>query len=167
MLDDPHRGADPQSLRQALGRLPTGVCVVTTTGPSGPAALTVGSFAAVSLSPPLVLWSLMHEVWPWALFAECGHYAVHVLGAGQQALSNRFATPDPDRHRGLDASVDAWGLPRLDGCLARLACEVVERLDRGDHRVLLGRVLAVETGQGGEGLVHERGRYLEPKSGNG
>ena len=46
-------------LRQALGRFATGVAVIATRTPEGKLeGLTANSFAAVSLDPPLVLWSL-------------------------------------------------------------------------------------------------------------
>ena len=50
---------DPRDFRNALGTFATGVTVVTTVGPDGaPIGLTCNSFSSVSLSPPLVLWSL-------------------------------------------------------------------------------------------------------------
>ena len=51
--------ADTPGLRQALGRFATGVAVIATRTPEGKLeGLTANSFAAVSLDPPLVLWSL-------------------------------------------------------------------------------------------------------------
>src|SRR5215211_9136042 len=50
---------DQRALRTDLGRFATGVTVVTTRTPDGKIeGLTANSFAAVSLDPPLVLWSL-------------------------------------------------------------------------------------------------------------
>ena len=53
---------DPRELRNALGRFATGVAVVTTRAASGrPVGVTVNSFTAVSLEPPLVAWSLVRS----------------------------------------------------------------------------------------------------------
>jgi hypothetical protein len=50
---------DSVGLRRALGRFATGVVVVATCTPEAElVGLTANSFAAVSLDPPLVLWSL-------------------------------------------------------------------------------------------------------------
>ena len=50
---------DPKVLRKALGAFATGVTIVTTTGADGgDVGLTANSFSSVSLSPPMVLWSL-------------------------------------------------------------------------------------------------------------
>ena len=54
---------DSRALRNAYGRFATGVTIVTALDPEGqPIGLTVNSFSAVSLQPPLVLWclSLIH-----------------------------------------------------------------------------------------------------------
>jgi flavin reductase (DIM6/NTAB) family NADH-FMN oxidoreductase RutF len=49
----------PIQLRNALGGFATGVTVITTRARSGKLeGLTANSFAALSLDPPLVLWSL-------------------------------------------------------------------------------------------------------------
>ena len=49
----------PDELRQALGRFVTGVTIVTCRDEHGePVGLTANSFNALSLDPPLVLWSL-------------------------------------------------------------------------------------------------------------
>ena len=50
---------ETRQLRNALGRFPTGVTVITTRTADGRReGLTANSFAALSLDPPLVLWSL-------------------------------------------------------------------------------------------------------------
>jgi len=49
-----------EEFKKALGNYPTGVTVVTTFGnENNPVALTVNSFASVSLDPLLILWSLL------------------------------------------------------------------------------------------------------------
>ncbi len=50
--------SDARQLRSALGAFTTGVAVVTVMGADGPTGITVNSFASVSLTPPLVLWSI-------------------------------------------------------------------------------------------------------------
>jgi flavin reductase (DIM6/NTAB) family NADH-FMN oxidoreductase RutF len=55
-------GFDSVQFREALGRFATGVCVITANPPGhAPFGLTVNSFASLSLTPPLVLWSLQKD----------------------------------------------------------------------------------------------------------
>jgi flavin reductase (DIM6/NTAB) family NADH-FMN oxidoreductase RutF len=50
----PRVSHDPRDFRSALGCFPTGVCLVTTLGPSGKAeGMTINSFSSVSLDPPM------------------------------------------------------------------------------------------------------------------
>ncbi|NDA78871.1 MAG: flavin reductase, partial [Actinobacteria bacterium] len=56
-------GPDHSAFRHALAQFPTGVTVVTgqSSARNLPVGLTVSSFNSVSLSPPLVLWSLSNQ----------------------------------------------------------------------------------------------------------
>ena len=50
---------DPATLRRLFGRIPTGVSVVTALASEGqPIGVTIGSVAALSLTPPLLLFCL-------------------------------------------------------------------------------------------------------------
>src|SRR5258705_11301958 len=82
---------DERHFRNALGRFVTGVTVITTRTAAGRLeGLTANSFAAVSLDPPLVLWSLKSTSSTLASFQGADHFAVNVLGAWQFALSEHF-----------------------------------------------------------------------------
>src|SRR5947207_6985272 len=102
---------DERHLRNALGRFVTGVTVVTTRTPAGQLeGLTANSFSAVSLDPPLVLWSLKASSSRLASFQSSSHFAVNVLGAWQFALSQHFAGRSDDKFQSV---VHA---PGLGGC---------------------------------------------------
>lgn len=159
----------PLELRRALGGFATGVTVVTTQSSIDGAAaardagLTVNSFNSVSLSPPLVLWSLARQSQLLPAFAAASHYAVHVLHAGQQALAMRFASPVEDRFSGLALSRGPAGIPLLEDYLCRFVCRIRERLDGGDHVILLGEVEQFDA-RDGSALTYWRGRYGQLES---
>jgi 3-hydroxy-9,10-secoandrosta-1,3,5(10)-triene-9,17-dione monooxygenase reductase component len=137
----------PSRLREAFGAFATGVTIVTARDGDGtPVGMTVNSFTAVSLAPPLVLWCLQRGVPPGDAFVRASHFAVHVLDASQRALSDRFADPSTlgRRFDGVAVEDGMAGLPLLAGCPTRLPCETVQRHDAGDHLILVGRVLAIE-----------------------
>jgi flavin reductase (DIM6/NTAB) family NADH-FMN oxidoreductase RutF len=139
---------DPRALRQALGAFATGITVVTARGSDGQlAGVTVNSFASVSLNPPLVLWSLGNNSPSLAVFAGASHYAVNVLAADQQALSQRFATSQNDKFSGLEISEGAGGAALLPGCCAWFECRIVARHPGGDHVILVGEVEAFRSNE--------------------
>lgn len=138
---------DPRLLRNAFGRFATGVTVVTTGTVEGPIAITANSFSSVSLDPPLVLWSIGRHSRRFDAFANSSHYAIHVLADHQADLCWRFSKSGSD-FSNLDLSWNEHGVPLLPQALARFECSVADRFAAGDHMILLGRVLDLETQEG-------------------
>jgi len=132
---------NPAALRQAFGSFATGVTVITALDASGkPTGITVNSFTSVSLEPPLVLWCIGLGTPSFASFRDCSHYAIHVLSADQEDISNRFANPSADKFAGLDYSRGTGGVPLLPGCVATFECSNAAQYPGGDHLILVGKV---------------------------
>jgi len=133
---------DPRAFRNALGAFATGITIVTTRDGEGkPVGLTVNSFNSVSLDPPLVLWSIDRKASLFPIFEAAEWYAVHVLTAQQQHLSDAFyQKPAHERFEGLQLEEGLGDLPLLTGCSARFECRVDARHPGGDHLILIGRV---------------------------
>jgi flavin reductase (DIM6/NTAB) family NADH-FMN oxidoreductase RutF len=150
---------DHRSFRAALGRFATGVTVITTRMPDGQlAGLTANSFAAVSLDPPLVLWSLKRYAPSLPSFLGSGHFAVNVLEAGQCGLARHFATPRKDKLAATAHSPGLGGCPLLHETLAAFECSTHTTIDGGDHVIFLGRVHRASH-RDGEPLIFNCGRY--------
>ena len=131
-------------LRAALGRFATGVTIVSCRAADGsPVGLTANSFSALSLQPPLVLWSLRNASPNLAGFAGASHFAVNVLAENQVELSRRFASPMSDKFAEGQWSDGLGGAPVLAGCAAVFECEQVSSQTVGDHRLFIGQVRRV------------------------
>lgn len=129
--------------RNALGRFATGVCVMTTVDRDGNSwGLTVNSFASVSLSPPLVLFSIDQGATSHDAFVGAEGYSVNVLAADQEGISQRFAMErDADRFAGVPHAAGRPGEgPLIEGCLAHIVCDLDHAVPGGDHTILIGRV---------------------------
>jgi flavin reductase (DIM6/NTAB) family NADH-FMN oxidoreductase RutF len=148
---------DGRKLRDAFGKFATGVTVVTTKTPDGPVGITVNSFSSVSLDPPLVLWAVGTHSRRFPAFAACRNYAIHVLSAEQADLCRRFSRSGSD-FDGLAVTSNPEGVPVLPDALARFECEIANRIEGGDHSILLGRVLRMSVREG-DPLVFAAGRY--------
>lgn len=150
---------DQSAFRDALGTFVTGVTIVTTYDAHGrPAGLTANSFNSVSLDPPMVLWSLSLDSRNLPVFRTAKAWAVHVLAADQQDLSNRFARPGIDRFDGLECGSGPEGAPRIEGCAARFGCAAKFEYEGGDHAIFLGEVIDFERTRA-EPLIYHGGRY--------
>ena len=149
---------DPADLRAAFGKFPTGVTVVTAlSGDGTPVGFTANSFTSVSLDPPLLLVCPARSLSSYPIFAACEHFAVNVLGEDQREISNRFAGRGEDRFSATDWRADAAGVPLIGGAIAQFSCRVHQRVEAGDHLILIGRITDVQTltgrglGYSGEG----------------
>lgn len=150
---------DPRDFRNALGAYGTGVTIITATAADGkPYGITCNSFASVSLNPPLVLWSLGIYSSSLTVFQNASHFAVHILGASQQALANKFAKSSDDKFAGVDWTPGLGDAPVLADSVANFQCRSVNRYYGGDHVIFLGAVEAYAYNTG-EPLLFARGTY--------
>jgi len=132
---------DTQHFRAALSQFATGVTIITTRDESGGFfGLTASSFNSVSLTPPLVLWSLGGQSRGLPLFKGSSHYVINVLAADQAALAERFASRVDDRFDGVDYELSQTGLPILRGVSAWFECHNRSRYPEGDHVIFVGEV---------------------------
>jgi flavin reductase (DIM6/NTAB) family NADH-FMN oxidoreductase RutF len=156
-------GRDPNlalpALRLALGGFATGVTIVTCLDAAGaPVGLTVNSFNALSLAPPMVLWSLRLASPSLGAFDAASHFAINVLAESQVDLSRRFASTLPAKFDEGLWGRGVGGVPVLAGCAANFECRLASHQMAGDHRLYLGLVVAAST-QPVPPLVYHGGRY--------
>lgn len=129
--------------RQALGRFPTGVTIVTACLPNQePVGLTVSSFNSISLDPPLVFWALSQQSSSRSVFEQCERYVIHVLSSEQFGLAQKFAIgPQSVRFSDIPITYSESGALRLDlEVAAWFECLNIHRMVQGDHLMLIGQV---------------------------
>ena len=151
----------PDQFRVALGAYATGVTVVTAIGENGPSGATANAVTSLSLDPPMMLACLDRGSRTLTSVRAQGRFGVNALSVGQDELARRFA--------GKGAEAEKWQkvewaesdeLPRLAGSLMWVACELRDLIDGGDHLILTGNVLAVESREG-QPLLFHRGDYRD------
>ena len=156
---------DPREFRNALGNFATGVCVITA-NPEGetPFGMTVNSFASVSLEPPLILWSIQKDSECFPLFEKATQFGVNILCDDQQAISNQYAKKG--QHDLVDGSFrqGASGVVVLKDVMTSFECDIEQRIEGGDHIILLGRVVDMTSHPADRNpLVFYAGKYRELK----
>ena len=157
----PRVSHDPRDFRAALGRFPTGVCLVTARGPDGSAVgMTINSFSSVSLDPPMILWSLARSAASAPVFRDAEYFAVHVLSKDDAALSAHFSKSGADKFSLFEKrfSNSLQGTPLLQGAAATFECHSRHRYYGGDHIILIGNVERYAW-SGAQPLLFHGGRY--------
>ena len=151
---------DQREFRNALGAYTTGITVITTTSAKGhPVGITVNSFTSVSLEPPLILWCLDNSAESYDDFTQSEHFTVHVLHSEQQNVSTIFATPNADKFGQVPWSHGEEGTPVLDEFLECFHCKIEKLHEGGDHVIILGRVVRLETKLDCPPLLYHQGEY--------
>jgi flavin reductase ActVB len=158
---DSFRPLSSDEFRRASSRFATGVTIASVLDSTGtPHGLTVSSFAAVSLSPPLVLICLGHAVTMIEAFRAARYFGVSVLAESQREIADRFARKGHDRFGSTPWHAGSTGAPLVDGSLAEIECAVHHRFTAGDHDILVGEMVAARVTHA-EPLIHYASRYRE------
>ncbi len=156
---------DAVDFRNAMARFASGVTVVTTRDVDGRAqGFTASAFSSLSLEPPLVLVCLEKRAQSHPSFMAAAQMAISILAADQAEVALHFARKQADKFAGVATVPGAvTGLPLIPGALVHLECRIVDRLEGGDHTILVGEVLRAETAAEREPLLHynrQFGRFL-------
>ena len=149
-----------REFRASLAMFATGVTIVTARTASGTlVGLTANSFNSVSLSPPLVLWSLAQSAASMEAFSTGSHYAINILSADQQELARQFATKGVDRFAGVAHTLGHSGAPLITGAAATFECFNRSRYEEGDHVIFVGEVERCEHRVGASPLLYHGGKF--------
>ncbi len=149
--------------KKALQLWASGVTVVTTSSEKfGVQGMTVTAFTSVSVNPPQVLVCINDSADSGAGIEESQSFAVNILNADQQDLSNQFAggTSQQQRFENTDWKAGITGAPILNNTLMSLDCKVVEKVLAGTHWIIIGEVQDCVC-RSGEPLLYYRGAYRE------
>src|SRR6266851_195101 len=153
----------PDRFRDAMRRVASPVCVVTTFDEWGPHGTTVSAFTSLSMNPPMLMLSLDNLSRLLARVAVGARLGVNILAADQPELASRFAAKSDDKFDGIEWFADA-AAPRLAGCHAWVALDTRQIIPGGDHMVVFGEVVDAEACAGHLPLTyHDRtfGTHIE------
>lgn len=156
----------PRSYLEALSAWPGAVTLLTIADGRDDIGTTVSAFCPVSTDPPLVLVSLTASSYPAEVLGRRAVFALTLLGSGQRMLAGRFAAAGRPGARLLLAEVphsrgEVSGALIPDGGLTAFECEVSDRIQAGDHLLVVARVLTVPyLAESGDPLIRFRGGYL-------
>ncbi|MBY0558686.1 flavin reductase family protein [Hyphomicrobium sp.] len=152
---------DPGEFRSAMGDMPGAVTVITSWGPDGaPSGATLSAVVSLSLDPPQMLACFDHGSNTLAAIQSHGRFLVHVLAHGQQSVAMKFSGKSPDKFNGVEWEADVFGLPRIDGCVVAVACELDKIIESGDHKIVIGRVVEIERAGKLNPMVYARRKML-------
>lgn len=157
-------GDDDESLAAALGRIPSGLFVLTARHGDHETGMLVSWVQQCSFDPPQVSVAVKkgRDVLDW--LADGTSFVLNVLPEGSKTLIGHFGRgfeADQPAFEGLKVTRERGSAPVLLAAHAYLICRVVSRVDAGDHVLVIGRVLAGAVLNPGYPTVHVRKNGLK------
>ncbi len=157
----PRTAIEPCRFREALGHYASGITVITSHHDGEPVGFTCQSFYSVSMSPPLVSFSVMCSSASYPRIRQAGRFLVNILSGEQATLSNQFARKGTDKWHGIDWKASPLGNPIIAGSLHWLDCEIHAEHAAGDHLIVIGEVkaLSLPDAAATQPLLYFKGQY--------
>jgi flavin reductase (DIM6/NTAB) family NADH-FMN oxidoreductase RutF len=148
-----------QSLAAALGRVPSGLFILTVGHGGQETGMLASWVQQCSFEPPQISVAAKPGRFAADLLTDKAAFVVNILAAGQNDLLKHFGKgfgPDEPAFSGLDVYHLDEGVPVLRAALAHLDCRVAGRLSGGDHDLVIGRVVGGRLHAEGQPAVHVR-----------
>ena len=143
----------------ALGRVPSGLFVLTATHGSEETGMLASWVQQCSFEPPTVSVAVRNGRYVLDWLTDGAEFAVNVLPDGEKKLVAHFGKgfePGEPAFAGVDVD-RSHGVAVLPAALAYLRCRVVGRCDAGDHTLVLGQVIGGAVARpDGKPAVHTR-----------
>jgi flavin reductase (DIM6/NTAB) family NADH-FMN oxidoreductase RutF len=148
-----------QSLAAALGRIPSGLFVLTVGHGDAATGMLASWVQQCSFEPPQISLAVKPGRFAADLLTAEAAFVINVLAAGQTDFLKHFGKgfgPGEPAFTGFDIYPTAEGVPVLRAALAHLDCRVAGRMSAGDHEIVIGRTTAGRLHAEGQPAVHIR-----------
>lgn len=150
---------EPSALALALGRIPTGLYVVTTRAAQGPLGFVGSLVTQVGFDPPTVCVAVAKGRDHLAAIRAAGAFTVSILDGASRGLMGAFFKRYEPGKSAFDHVAHARapsGIAYLTEALAWLDCRVTGEHETGDHVVVFGVVREASQLREGDPSIHLR-----------
>jgi flavin reductase (DIM6/NTAB) family NADH-FMN oxidoreductase RutF len=147
------------SLAQVLGRLPSGLFVLTSRHGELETGMLASWVMQAGFHPPMITVCVRHERYVGDWLTAGSPFAINILSEGHKKLVAHFSRgfePGQDAFKSLEIERSAAGVPVLRDALGYLECRRVSHLDSGDHRIYLAEAISGQLRGDAPPLVHIR-----------
>ncbi|MDX2084472.1 MAG: flavin reductase family protein [Candidatus Melainabacteria bacterium] len=130
-----------ERLGLALGRVVSGVYVVTAASNGQQAGMIASWIQQVGFEPPMISMAIRPDRPLYALLQQSGRFVVHVVAKSNTELMKAFGKATDEPFTSLNVQETAYG-PLLTDAVAALSCQVLEVVSpaQGDHHLVLATV---------------------------
>ncbi len=141
-----------------MAHYPTGVAVVTSRDAlDRPIGVVSPVLAVLSTDPPLIGIQLDPTAAGYLRLTDNDRFCVNIIGTGHDEASRVFRTENSDNLADIDWVPSVSGSPIISGSSGWIDCRAIQVHDTGNRKLLVCRVLEVETNATGLPLLFFRG----------
>ena len=148
-----------EEIGKALGKIPSGVGVLTVRHGEEEAAMLASWFQQAAFEPPMITVAVNKKRPIAALISAAKTFSLSLFHTNQKDLFARFAKgfqPGENPFEGVKVTHRKTQNPVLGDAMAYLDCELVNVTDAGDHTICLGRIIDGGLLSDGHSMVHTR-----------
>src|SRR5690349_15895184 len=150
------------TIGRALGRIPSGVFILTAEHDGQPLAMMASWVQQVAFQPPTISIAIAKERPAHAALSKSGAmFALSVVPEGDTSLMKKYARGIPagaDPFEGVHTKRAKHGATVLSDALAYIECRVTKTVEFGaDHDLFLAEVVGGELLEEGSSFTHLRG----------
>ena len=148
-----------QNFKKTLSKFATGITVIATSKNSILYGKTINSFSSLSLSPPLILFSIDIKSSKLKIFKNTKFISINVLSNKQKFISDNFAKNNPD-WKDIEYQLLENGSPIIKNCISNLNCKIQDKIKKGDHIIFICKILQVINNDKLKPLIYFDSKYF-------
>ena len=149
-----------KNFKKSLSLFTTGVTVVCVKENNIIFGKTVNSFNSLSLSPPLILFSLGNYSSSINNYVKAKFLTVNILSKKQKEISNHFSEKNPNFKK-IDFFEGGNNTTFISGCVANLECKLVDKIKKGDHIIFICKVINLRSDDKLKPLSYFNSKYYK------
>ena len=149
---------DQEAKKTILRKIPHGLYICGVKDGEEVNGFTASWVMQSSFTPPLVVNCVKNDSKSHAMIKASGVFALSVLEAGQKDLAQKFFKPQRrvgNKFEDVEFTLGETGCPIISDSLGYFECKVVGSVEKGDHTVFVGEVIAAGVHRQGEPLLLE------------
>jgi len=154
---------DKLAYREAMSKLGSAVCVVTSNGSAGMSGATVSAVCSVTDEPATLLVCINQTARSNAIIKQNAVLCVNVLAGRSTHIADIFSgaggVDSKARFAHVACSTLATGAPVFDEALVAFDCRLEQIIEMGTHSIFLSRVVALGGSNGAQCLVYFQRKY--------
>jgi flavin reductase (DIM6/NTAB) family NADH-FMN oxidoreductase RutF len=148
-----------ERIGKSLGRIPSGVAILTTQHGGDKGAMLASWFQQVSFEPPMVVIAMKKGRSAQDVLRSSEKFVLNILHTNQKDVMAHFGRgfkPGEDPFAGIEIKNGKTGIPVLKCALCFLECHVRHIYEAGDHHLFVGEVIEAGMEEEGQPMVHVR-----------